>query len=53
MRGWSFTIITIILSSVILLVHKDLANFVITCTLKDKRIAWLCLVDGHLASLHD
>jgi hypothetical protein len=47
MRGWSFTIITIILSSIIL---KDLlANFVI----KDKRIAWLCLIEGNLASLHD
>jgi hypothetical protein len=54
MRGWSFTIITIILSSIILLVVKDLlANFIITCTLKDRRIAWLCLVKGHIASLHD
>jgi hypothetical protein len=54
MRGWSSTIITIILSSIILLVLKDLlANFIITCTLKDKGIAWLCLVEGHLASLHD
>jgi hypothetical protein len=49
MRGWSFTFITIIL-----LVLKDLfANFIITCTLKDRRIACLCLVEGHLASLHD
>jgi hypothetical protein len=49
MRGWSFTIITIIL-----LVLKDLlANFIITCTLKDRRSAWLCLVEGNLASLHD
>jgi hypothetical protein len=54
MRGWSFTIITIILSSIILLIVKDLlANFIITCTLKDRRIAWLYLVKGHLASLHD
>jgi hypothetical protein len=53
MGGWSFTIITIIFSSIILLVPKDLANFIITCTLKDRRIAWLCLVEGHLASLHD
>jgi hypothetical protein len=54
MRGWSITIFTIILSSVILLVLKDLlANFVITCTLKDRRITWLCLVKGNLASLHD
>jgi hypothetical protein len=36
MCGWSFTIITIILSSIILLVLKDLlANFIITCTLKE------------------
>jgi hypothetical protein len=54
MRGWSFTIITIILSSIILLVLKDLlANLIITCTLKYKRVAWLCLVEDHLASLHD
>jgi hypothetical protein len=50
-RGWSFTII---LYSIILLVLKDLlANFIITCTLKNRRIAWFCLVEGHLASLHD
>jgi hypothetical protein len=37
MRGWSFTIITIMLSSIILLALKDLlANFIITCTLKDR-----------------
>jgi hypothetical protein len=37
MRGWSFTIITIIGSSIILCVLKDLlANFVVTCTLKDR-----------------
>jgi hypothetical protein len=54
MRVWSFTIITIILFSIILLVLTDLlANFIITCTLKDRRIAWLCLLGGHLASLHD
>jgi hypothetical protein len=54
MRGWSFTIITIILSNIVLLILKDLlANFIITCTLKDRRIAWLCLVKGHLTSLHD
>jgi hypothetical protein len=51
MRGWTFTII---LSSITLLVLKDLlANFIITCTLKDRRIAWLCLVEDYLASLHD
>jgi hypothetical protein len=43
MHGWSFTII--------LLVLKDLlTNFVVTCTLKDRRIAWLCFVEGNLAS---
>jgi hypothetical protein len=37
MHGWSFTIITIFLSSIILLVLKDLlANFVVTCTFKDR-----------------
>jgi hypothetical protein len=54
MHAWSFTIVTIILSSIVILVLKGLlANFIITCTLKDRRIAWLCLVEGHLASLHD
>jgi hypothetical protein len=53
MCGWSFTIITIVLSSLILVLRDLLANFIITCTLKDRRIAWLCLVEGHLASLHD
>jgi hypothetical protein len=54
MRGWSFTIIIIILSSIILLILKDLlANFIVTCTLKDRRIAWLCLVEGNLSSFHD
>jgi hypothetical protein len=51
MCGWSFTII---LSHIILLVLKDvLANFVVTCTLKDRRIPWLFLIEGNLASLHD
>jgi hypothetical protein len=54
MSHWSFTIITIFLSSIILFVLKDfLANFFVTCTLKDKRTAWLGLVEGNLASLHD
>jgi hypothetical protein len=54
MHGWSFTFITIILSSIIHLIVKDLfTNFIITYILKDRRIAWLCLVEGHLASLHD
>jgi hypothetical protein len=49
MRGWSFIIITIIISSIILLILKDLlANFVVTYTLKDRRIAWLRLVEGDL-----
>jgi hypothetical protein len=51
MRGWSFTII---FSSIIHLILKDLlSNFIVTCTLKDRRIEWLCLVEGHLANLHD
>jgi hypothetical protein len=34
MHGWS---LTIIISSIILLVFQDLlANFIITCTLKDR-----------------
>jgi hypothetical protein len=54
MRGWSFTIITIFLSSIIILILKDiLANFIVTCTIKDIRSAWLCLVEGNLTSLHD
>jgi hypothetical protein len=37
MSGWSFTIITIILSSIIPLVFKELlANFIITCTLENR-----------------
>jgi hypothetical protein len=37
-----------------LLLLKDLlAKLIITCTLKDKRTTWLCLVEGYLASLHD
>jgi hypothetical protein len=50
MYGWSFTII---LSSIILLVLKDPPNFVVTCTLKDRRIAWLGPIEGNLTSLHD
>jgi hypothetical protein len=54
MRGWSLTIITIILSSITPLVLKDLlANFIIMCTLKDRQIAWLCLVEGYFTCLHD
>jgi hypothetical protein len=53
MRGWSFTIITIIFSNIVLLILKDLANFVITCTLKDRRVAWLGLVESNLTSFHD
>jgi hypothetical protein len=44
MRGWSFNIIAIFLSNIILLTLKDLlANFIVTCTLKDRQSAWLCL----------
>jgi hypothetical protein len=40
MRGWSFTIITNFLSSIIPLVLKDLlANFIISYTLQDRRSA--------------
>jgi hypothetical protein len=54
MCGWSFTNITIFLSSIILLALRDLvSNFIITCTLKDRRIAWLCLLEGNLTSLND
>jgi hypothetical protein len=54
MHGWSFTIITIFLSNIILLILKDLlANFIVACTLKDRQSAWLCLVEGNLASLYD
>jgi hypothetical protein len=43
MRGGSFAIITIILFIIIFLFLKDLlANFIVTCTLKDRQIAWLC-----------
>jgi hypothetical protein len=53
MHGWSFTIITIILSNIILLILKDLlANFVVTYTLKDIRIAWLGIIIGYLTSFH-
>jgi hypothetical protein len=38
----------------ILLLLKDLlAKFIISCTTKDQRATWLCLVKGYLASLHD
>jgi hypothetical protein len=36
-----------------LLLLKDLAKFIITCTLKNKLTMWLCLIEGYLASLHD
>jgi hypothetical protein len=43
-----------IISMFMLLLLKDLlAKLIITCTLKDKLIMWLCLVEGYLASLHD
>jgi hypothetical protein len=54
MHSWSFTIITIFFSSITILVLKDyLAIFIVTYTLKDRRSAWLCLVEGNLTSLHD
>jgi hypothetical protein len=42
-----------IISMFMLLLLKDLAKFIITCTLKDKLTTWLCLVKGYLASPHD
>jgi hypothetical protein len=43
-----------IVSIFMLLLLKDLlANFIITCTLKDKLTTWLCLIEGYLASLQD
>jgi hypothetical protein len=54
MLGLSFTVITIILSSIILLVLKDLrASLVVTCALKNRRTAWLGPFEGNLASFHD
>jgi hypothetical protein len=45
---------TIFMIYMFMLLLKDLlAKFIITCTLKDKLITWLCLVEGYLASLHD
>jgi hypothetical protein len=35
MCGWSFTIVTIIFSSIILILKDLLANFAVTCTLVD------------------
>jgi hypothetical protein len=54
MCGWSFTIITIVLSSFIFFILKDLlSNIIVTCTLNDRRAAWLGLVEGYLTSFHD
>jgi hypothetical protein len=51
MRVWR---LTIILSSIILLILKDLlANFVVTYTLNDRRAGWLGFFEGDLASFHD
>jgi hypothetical protein len=40
-----------------LLLHLILANLLakvlVTCTLKNKRTTWLCLIEGDLASLHN
>jgi hypothetical protein len=41
-----------IISKCMLLLLKDLlAKLIITCTLKDKLITWLCLIEVYLASL--
>jgi hypothetical protein len=54
MCGWSFTTINVILSSIILLILKDLlANFIVSCTLKNGQTAWLGLIEGKLANFHD
>jgi hypothetical protein len=37
----------------LLLLLKDLAMFIISCTTKDQRAIWLCFVEGNLASVHD
>jgi hypothetical protein len=51
-RGLHTTIF--IISMFMLLLLKDLlAKFIISCTFKDQRAMWLCLVEGYLASLHD
>jgi hypothetical protein len=43
-----------IISMFMLLLVKDLlAEFIVTCTLKNKLTMWSCLVEGHLASFHD
>jgi hypothetical protein len=42
-----------IISMFVLLLKDLLAKFIITCTLKDKLTAWMCLVEGYLASFHD
>jgi hypothetical protein len=47
-------VLSIIISSFILLLFKEvLGHLFITCTFKAKRGTWHCLVEGHLASLHD
>jgi hypothetical protein len=51
MCAWSFTII---LSNIIHLILKDLlANFIVTCILKDSTATWLRPIEGYLARLHD
>jgi hypothetical protein len=54
MFSWGHHTAIFIISMFMLLLLKDLlAKFIITCTLKDKMITWLCLVEGYLSSLHD
>ena len=56
-RRYAFTIMYMILvlfSFFIFLLYKEsLRHFFITCTFKDSRTTWHCLVEGYLASLHD
>jgi hypothetical protein len=54
MFSWGHHTTIFIVSMFMLLLLKDLlAKLIITCTLKEKLTTWLCLVKGHLASLHD
>jgi hypothetical protein len=47
------TAIFIISKFMLLLLKNLLAKLMITYTLEDKLVTWLCLIEGYLASLHD
>jgi hypothetical protein len=36
-----------------LLLKELLTKFIISCTIRDQRAMWLCLIEGNLTSLHD